>query len=138
MTFTSGIVVEVRSTGSDSNGGGFYAAGGGTDYSQQNSPQVVFNGTTIKATSTGGASKVTLTGHTGTAADVGNFLQITGGTNFLTGIYQIISATSTTWTLDRQVDNGSAGAAMTGNMGGALATPHAATFTFTGSLITPP
>jgi hypothetical protein len=129
MAFSSGIVVEVRSTGSDSNGGGFVAAGGGTDYTQQNSSQVAFNGSTVTATSAGSTATITLTGHTGVAADVGNVLQITGGTNFVLGFYQIISATATTWTLDRHVDNGSAGSAMTGNMGGALATLNTAVVT---------
>jgi hypothetical protein len=61
-----------------------------------------------------------LVGYTATAADIGNCLNITGGTNFITGWYFITAQGGTTWTLDRNATSG-AGAAMTGNMGGGWA-----------------
>jgi hypothetical protein len=65
-----------------------------------------------------------LTGYVVLAGDVGNLLNVTGGVNFTTGWYEIISVNtgSNTWTLDRNVTSG-AGSAMTGNMGGCLLTP---------------
>lgn len=44
MAIPSGAVWEVRTTGSDQNGGFFNASRGGTDYSQQDSPQLVLTG----------------------------------------------------------------------------------------------
>lgn len=94
----------------------------GVDYSQQTGAQVTFNGSTITATTAGAAAVITITGYTpNPATDVGNTLNISGGTLFLTGIYQIIAATTTTWTLDRNCTSG-IGAAMVGKMGGAFAT----------------
>lgn len=120
---SASTVYEVETGGSDSNGGGFVTGSGGTDWSQQSAAHVAFNGTSITATTTGAATLITITGYTVLAGDVGNLLQITGGTNFLTGIYQITSVNTgaNTWTLDRNVTSG-VGAAMTGNMGGAFLT----------------
>ena len=92
------------------------------DRSQATSAQIVFDGVTDSATTSGTSATITVTGVGTTAADVGNWLNITGGTNFTTGVYQIVSvvvgaAGVGTWTLDRNCSSG-AGAAMTGNMGG--------------------
>ncbi len=56
MALTSAVAWEVRTGGSDSNGGGYTVGAGGTDYSQQNAAQVVFNGSTITATYKTGSS----------------------------------------------------------------------------------
>lgn len=127
MAYTNNVAWEIRPTnGSDNNGGAYNAsatASGGVDYSQQNSAQVVFDGSTIRATTAGASSTITVVGYTVATGDLGNFLKITGGTNFTTGRYQItaISTGSNTWTLDRTATSG-AGSAMTGNMGGAAQT----------------
>ena len=97
-----------------------WTVGAGTDYSQQDSPQVTFNGTTITATTAGVSATITITGYTVAATDVDNVLHIAGGTNFTVGWYTIISTGAGTWTLDRNCTTG-AGAAMTGRMGGGWA-----------------
>jgi hypothetical protein len=114
----------VRPSGNNANGGGYDSAisGAGTDFSKQNSAQVAFNGTTVRATTAGTSNVITLVGYSATAADIGNCLNITGGTNFITGFYFITAQGGTTWTLDRNCTSG-AGAAMTGNMGGGWADP---------------
>jgi|SRR5579859_7182854 len=94
----------------------------GTDYSQQTAAQIVFDGVTITGTTSGVSSSLILSGVTPTATHVGNLVQITGGTNFTTGVYQIVGFTPTTWTLDRACASAAA-SGMTGNMGGAFATP---------------
>ena len=110
-------VWEVRpATGSDNNGGGFVTGASGTDWSQQAAAQYSLTGLT-----TTGASATIVT--TSAAADmVGNLIQITGGTNFTTGFYQIVSqSTGVSITVDRNATTG-VGAAGTGAIGGALAT----------------
>lgn len=117
-------VWEVRTTGSDLNGGGFdlSVASPGTDYSQQDSPQVTFDGATITASNGGTSSTITISGYTVLATDAGNTINISGGTNFTVGVYTIVltSVSANTWTLDRACTSG-AGASMTGRMGGAFA-----------------
>lgn len=128
MSISTLTVWEVRTTGADTNGGGFVAGASGTDFSQQNSAQVVIDNSTIVC-STPAANSNTLTfvsGYTPTAADIGNIAQITGGTNITAGFYQITAQTSTTWTLAGAANlttAGGAGSAIIGNMGGSLATP---------------
>jgi hypothetical protein len=98
------------------------------DYSQQNSAQVTFDGSSVTAVTSGVTNTITITGHTVSEADVGNGLQITGGTNYIAGFYTIVSVnigSPNAWVLDRNVTSG-AGVAMTGSMGGALATISAA------------
>src|SRR5215471_11703166 len=100
----------------------------GIDRSQQDAPQLVINNTTVTST-TPALNSNTLTftaGYTPTAADIGNFVNITGGTNINPGIYQVTGWTSTTWTLSGVASLTTAtgpGSAVTGNLGGALATP---------------
>lgn len=119
MALAQTVAWEVRTTGNDANSGGFNTASAGTDYSQQNTPHVTFNGTSITATSSGTA--LTITGYTVNAGDVGNVLKITGGTGFTAGNYQINAVTIATnrWTLDRAPGNGTG---MTGTMGGGFLT----------------
>jgi len=127
---SSTAVFEVRTGGSDNNGGGFNAAGSspGTDRSLQTAAQVVIDGTvisaTVQATTTqlkfGGSS-----GYTTIAADNRNILQITGGTA-TAGFYEITAVTAGApgtgiWTVDRSM--GTNGQTIVGNMGGCLASP---------------
>jgi hypothetical protein len=99
----------------------------GTDYAQQDSPQVTINNSTITCTTTTNGDVLTFTaGYTPTQADVGNVVHITAGTNTTTGWFEIISFSSTTWTLSTLLTNngfhvnngGGAGSAITGKMGG--------------------
>ncbi len=107
MALAATMVFEVRTTGSDANGGGFNAARGGTDYSQQNTAQAT--GTVTSATTT-----VTATTGIFTAAMVGNV--ITDGTVFK----EITAFTSSTIVT---VDSAPSWTGATINVGGAMATP---------------
>lgn len=124
MPISASAIFEVRGTGDDTNGGGFVATG--TDRSQQDVAQVNIDNAAITCTSVSGDTKITFaSGYTPSSADVGNIVQISGGANTVTGFYQITAQTSTTWTLagTSNVNNaGGAGSAITGKMGGALAT----------------
>ena len=123
MAVNATAVWRVRPSGANTNGGGYDAgiSSPGTDYSQQNSPQVTFNGSTVTATGT--TATLTLTGYTVAATDVANCLQIASGTNFTAGFYFITSVNvgSNTWTLDRNPVSTGTGSAMVGRMGGGWA-----------------
>ena len=124
---TANVVWETRpGAGSDTLcSGGFDSSqtSPGTDWSQQNAAHVVFNGTTITATTGGATTGILVTGYTVATTDVGNVVQVTGGTSFLPGFYTIVSVMTgalNEWTVDRNVASGVA-TGMTGAMGGALA-----------------
>lgn len=122
MALSSAMVWEVRTTGSDNNGGGFVAGATGTDYSQQDSAQD--SGTDLAcADGDAAAPAVTSATHTFDANDVGNIINITeAGTGFTLGRYQIVSVAGGAATLDRACG---ADGALTGGdwyLGGALAT----------------
>jgi hypothetical protein len=119
----SSCVWEFRTSGSNNNGGGYTS--GGTDYSQQDAAQL--NPTDLAMTQ----SSTTLTSATGgfTAAMIGNIIQITAGSNFDTGWYEITAYTDTnTVTLDRTAASGGNGSGGTGYVGGCLALPTDAFF----------
>lgn len=115
MAIASGTQWDVRTTGSDTNGGGY--SSGGTDYSQQNAAQLaltdaVANGTTTITSATAGF----------TAAMIGNTVYMQGGSGTLTAVRRQITAytNATTVTVDATV---AAGTGITMNVGGSLATP---------------
>lgn len=121
-TLSQYTVWEVRTSGASTNGGGFNSSqtNAGTDYSQQDSAQLSL---TDLAMTTGGT---TLTSSIGgfTAAMVGNIIQISSGTNFTAGFYEITAYTDTnTVTLDRDATNGSNGSSGVGAIGGAVDHP---------------
>lgn len=122
MALAFEAVWEVRVAGNDGNGGAFNPArgGGGVDRSQQNAAQVVVDGAAITATVNATTTDLDLTGYVPSAADLGNHLNITGGTA-TAGLYEIVAIVSGRWRLDRAA--GTAGQTATGNMGGALASP---------------
>ena len=112
MAITTQGVFEIRTTGSDANGGVFDVGvtGHGTDYSQQNAAQltvadVVTNSTTTVTSATGGF----------TAAMIGNGINIAGTIYVITAV-----ATTNSITVDRATGTGTAQAA---SVGGALASP---------------
>lgn len=113
----------MQTGGNSANGGGYKAGAGGTDRSQSTSPHVTFDGATITATSDAAGTVLTISGYTVLAGDVGNVLQISGGTNYTTGFYEITSVNTgaNTWTLDRDSTSGDPASALTGRMGGCLA-----------------
>lgn len=123
MAIAAATVFEVRTTGSDSNGGGFVTGSGGSDFSQQNSAQGTGTNLTVDATTN---TDVTPDSYTVSSADVGNIIQITttgGGAAFTVGFYQIVSIQGgTKWRLDRSpAATSSSGASW--SIGGALASP---------------
>lgn len=130
MALSSAIVWEVRTAGATTAGGGFKTGASGTDWSQQNSAQYTLTGLTTAA-----ANAIILTA---SAANdmVGNIIQITGGTNFITGFYEIVSVSAgVNINVDRNCTT-AAGAAGTGNIGGALSTlSKAATGVVAGNIV---
>lgn len=116
MALSSSLVWEVRTTGSSFNGGAY--SSGGTDYSQQNSPDVSALGT-LSMASTG--TTLTSSSSLFTSGHVGNIINIIAGTNFTTGRYEITGYTNgTTITIDRNATNGSAASGGTASIGGAV------------------
>ena len=119
MALSDGSVIEIRTDGDDTNGGGWYDDGG-TDYTQQAAAQLSL---TDLACVTGGAVVTSATGGF-TAEMVGSWLQINAGTHFTIGFYQIATYTSSNQvTLDRDPTDGTNGSAGECKVGGALATP---------------
>ena len=120
MALSSAIVIEVRTTGSDNNGGGFKTGATGTDRSQQNGAFATLTAASVVHTTTTQIN-VSLGDFTVSAADVGNLLQITGGTA-TPGFYEItvVDVPNNRWTMDRSV--GTAAQTVIGAMGGALLT----------------
>jgi hypothetical protein len=130
MALVSTTVWEVRTTGTDANGGGFNPArgGGGVDRSQQDAAFITIDGAVITATVNATTTDLDLTGVAAIAAHLGNLVQITGGTA-TAGTYEIVAIPSgTQWRLDRSA--GTAGQTATGAMGGAKGSPGGA-FQFT-------
>lgn len=118
MAFTSTVVWECRRTGSDSNGGGFDASSSGTDYSQQDSPQVAYTDLAIGSTDT----QFTSAANPPTSAHVGNVVNVTGGTGFAVQRAQITAVSGGIAICDKSLGTaGSTGG--TGNLGGALLSP---------------
>lgn len=119
MALSANTVIEVRLTGSDTNGGGFVTGAAGTDWSQQDSAQYavtdgVANGTTTLTSATA---------NFGTDV-VGNLVYAQGGSGSIAaGWYQIVSRTNaTTIVVDRSTGL-TAGTGVTLKIGGALASP---------------
>jgi len=123
MALPATIAWEVWGTGgNDSNGGGFNTVSAGTDYSQQATAHVTFDGVTIYGTYST-TTTVIIHGYTVAASDIGNVLHITGGTNYTVGYYWItaVNTGTNTWTMDRGCETAGA-TGMTGFMGGGLLT----------------
>ncbi len=119
MTISTDTVWEVESGASDDNGGGFVSSASGTDRSQQTSAHATLTAASlVNATTT--IIDVDSGDYTCLDADIGNILQITGGTA-TAGFYEITARSSQQWTLDRSA--GTVGQTVVGAMGGAFATP---------------
>jgi hypothetical protein len=112
-------VWEVRTGGSDTNGGGFVTGASGTDWSQQNGTQYsVTDGVTLGTTTITSA-----TASFGTDV-VGNIMYVQGGTGSITaGWYWITArASATSITVDRSAGL-TTGTGVTLHIGGALLSP---------------
>lgn len=119
------ITWEVRSTGSDTQcGGGFKTGASGKDYTygaDEGGNAAEFSGTDLVVDATTN-TKVTSATHNFGADDVGNVIQITAGTDFTVGFYEIVSCASNAATLNASP----AAVGKTGGTwweGGALASP---------------
>ncbi len=118
MAFTKTTEWDVRSTGSDNNGGGFDTSSSGTDYSTQDAAQVTYTDLVIDAATN---TKCTSAGNPFTSAHVGNVINITSGTGFTVQRVQVVSVAGSTATCDKSLGTlGSTGGH--GNLGGGLAT----------------
>lgn len=108
-------------SGNNANGGGYVQGATGVDYSQQASPQYALTG----LTSSGSGNTVL---SAAAAADmVGNIAQVISGTNFTTGLFEIVSVVvGVSITFSTRGDNtaicSGAGSAGVINIGGSLAT----------------
>jgi hypothetical protein len=128
MAIGVSTIWRIRVSGNNLNGAGFDStiAGAGTDYSQQDSPQlsltdVVGNGTTTLTSATGGF----------TAAMIGNAIRISAGTGATVGYYFITGHTDTnTVTVDRSPGTGTG---WTARVGGAAANPETAPLIINGN-----
>lgn len=116
MAINAATVWEIRTTGSQTNGGGFYNRNPGTsvDYSQQDAAQLSLSDIATDGAGTGVSSA------TGgfTAAMVGNIIYLTGGSS-TPGWYEITAyADTNNVTIDRSA--GATKSSVTGNVGGAF------------------
>jgi hypothetical protein len=112
-------VWDVRTTGADTNGGGFDAsvASPGTNFSLQNSPGVAYTDLTIGATTSTYTSTLNPVGTT----IPGNMLQIvsTVSGTCTAGVYEVLSQAAAVATVDRAL--GTSGSVCHANLGGSYA-----------------
>jgi hypothetical protein len=88
-----------------------------TDYSQQDTPQVTYTDLVIDSVTN---TYVTSAAQPFSASAVGNCIQITGGTGFTTGVYEVLNVNGVVAQLDRAVGT-TASTGGAGKLGGALA-----------------
>ena len=132
MSLDLGVIWEVQTTGADKNGGGFDPVSGapGTDYTY-GAGQATFEWAAaggdytndLASTSASGWLVVTSVSRSFVAADVGNILNMSAGTNFTVGCYQVLSVAGGAATLDRACGSSGDASGGSGVLGGALATP---------------
>ena len=126
MAIHQSTVWEMRVAGNASNGGGFADLSPGTsvDWSQSSAPHEIL--TKNLTTSGAGITLLECSAANWTTGHVGNCICITGGTNFVPGIYQITAYVSATAVvLDHSPTPSGAGSAGTGRIGGAQSDPQA-------------
>ena len=124
MALNAAVEWDVRTTGSDSNAGGFRAGATGTDYSIQDAAQITYTDLVIGGTNT----QLTSAAFPFSALHVGNIINITAGTGFTVGRYEILSVAGVIATMDRAVGT-AASTGGQGKLGGALLT-NATAFAF--------
>ena len=116
MALSNSTVWDVRpGAGSDTNGGGYVTGGGGTDFSIQDSPQQTYTDL-VAVTST----TISSVARAFSSVDVGNIINITSGTGWTTGRFQILSVAASVATMDRAIATASSTGG-NGKLGGALA-----------------
>ncbi|MEJ5169347.1 MAG: hypothetical protein WHU10_00005 [Fimbriimonadales bacterium] len=126
MALSNATEWEVRTDGNDLNGGGFNSTRSGatktaTDNYTYGPSYAVFSGTNLTVDSVTN-TYVQPDGYTPVTADIGHVIQISGGTGWTTGFYEIVGLGGGRWILDRSpAAAGTAGGVW--RLGGALATP---------------
>jgi hypothetical protein len=110
----------IRVGGDNLNSGGFdpTISGAGTDYTDQDAPQL-----SLTDLATGGAGSTTLSSAAGgfTSAMIGNCIRIASGTNFVAGYYFVTAyGSANSVTLDRSPSPSGSGSGGTGRLGGAF------------------
>lgn len=118
MALSANTVWNVRTGGSDNNGGAFVSGATGVNRSLQDGAHATPTGTVHTTT-----TQMNVVGHTVHADDIGNLLQVTAGTA-TAGFYQItnVDVPNNRWTMDRSMGT-STQTITTSAMGGALASP---------------
>ncbi len=123
MAISASSVFEVRTGGTDTNGGGFVTGAAGTDYSQQNSKNANggTDGSSVLAAAAGSTTITCSDAQFGTTI-VGNIVYFTGGTGSITAQWRQVTAraSTTSITIDAVIASSTG---MTMNVGGALASP---------------
>ena len=119
MAINAAAQWECQVGGDDNNGGGFNPNASGTDYSQQTTAQATTTTATV-VNATTSRIDVDSGDYTCTDADIGNIIQIYGGTA-TSGFYEITGRSGQQWFLDRAV--GTAGQTVVAKMGGCFGSP---------------
>lgn len=134
MAISANSVFEVRTAGSDTNGGGFVTGASGTDFSQQNAANSGANNKSTTDAVTAATTTVTSATAAFTAAIVGNIIYLAGGSGALTGArYQVTAFTNATTIVIDRAPGVSTGVTM--NIGGALLSPgQASAFMVAGNI----
>lgn len=118
MALSANMMLNVRTDGNDTNGGGFVLDATGSNFSLQASPQGSGTNLTVDASVN---TDVLPDGYVPSAADIGNVVNIISGAGFTARRYTIISIQSGKWRLDASpAATSTAGGVW--RMGGALAT----------------
>lgn len=128
MSLSTAGVWEVRTTGDDTNGGGFKSGASGTDYSQQDAKNTVGNNISTTDAVANGTTTITSALGTFTSGIVGNFVYFQGGTGAIAAQWREVTVftNATTITIDAII---AASTGMTMNIGGALLSPSIAAAT---------
>lgn len=134
MALGANCVWEVETTGDDLAGGAYDGVSGvpGTDYTYGAGQTLITwkaaGGTYTNdlAATDATPSVLSSASRNFVAADVGNVVNLTAGTNLTAGRYRIASVAANQATLDRNCSSGGAVSGCTGYLGGAMATPKAA------------
>lgn len=116
MAISADTVWEIRTNGTANGGGGFVAGASGTDYSQQDAVHSARTDIVIDGVDN---TKITSAGDNFASDDIGNIINITAGTGFTVGRYEITAVAAGVATLDATVGTvGSTGGS--GTVGGAM------------------
>lgn len=90
MAVSNNTAWEIRTTGSNLNGGGFVTGATGIDYSQQDAHQYGFSDL-VSLNGNSNPATITSASHSFVANDVGNLIRISAGTSWTASWYQIVS-----------------------------------------------